>query len=310
MDLDLKGSSIKRIMDNPGLAFLTQLINKTILEKIYGAESNYYIDSINYNVLTSHKLISMAVYSEREEFERKSIERKFFLPENVPLKLLYFYFYVNFRDKIIPLLATACKANWESFESSEKLQFLNKINIHSQINMFISNSKGNDFIEIFKSLLSSMDYKRTDDEAVFDKVNEVSRSQLFYEFALLMGDAENYPMLREFKDPDNGLIKILSNKIINEKIIEMKFADKKERLFNLSSLDSIDDSNFANHDDSILNSYEVFKNRIIAMLFNPSFIFEKSLKLKKCLKIPLRLKIDNDLSLTDCLSTLKNFLNL
>lgn len=310
MDLDLKDSSVKRIMDNPGLAFLTQLVDKSILAKIYGDKSDFYEKSINYNVLTSHKLLSMAVYNERDEGKRESIQRKFFLPKNIPLKYLYFYFYINFRDKLIPLLATACKANWDNFEYSEKLYFSNKVNVHSKINMFINEHKGNQFLNYFNNLLNLINFKREDDEVKFDKINEVSRSQLFYEFVLLMGDQDTYALLEELKDPDSGLFKTLPDDYIDHQISEMKFAKKTERLFNLLSLDSIDGSEFVHLDDSTDDSYSIFENKIIAMMFNSSYINEKALKLKKCVKISLRIRRDNNLSLSDCLSTPYSFLNL
>lgn len=303
MDLDLKGSSIKRIMDNPGLAFLTQLVNKKVLAKIYGEKSDFYIKSINYNVVMSHDLLSMSVYSSQENGVRKSIERKFFLPKNVPLKLLYFYFFINFRDKIIPLLISACKPKWDSLEKSEKGYFLNNVSIHKQINMFIHTSKGNNFLEIFKNLLGSINYKKVNDGVYFDKVNKVSRSQLFYEFVLMMGNTESYSIFSKSKDPITGFLKIIPDNVIDQQINSMEFASKSERLFNLYCLDSIDGSDFINLNDSVLNSYDVFDNKNVALLFNSSFLHERALKLKKCIKTNIQIKEDNTLTLNDCLST-------
>jgi hypothetical protein len=303
MDLDLKGASIKRIMDNPGIAFLTQLVNKKVLAQIYGEKSDFYIKSINYDVVKSHNLLSMAVYSLREDGARQSIERKFFLPKDVPLKLLYFYFFINFRDKIIPLLVSACKPKWESLEKLEKGYFVNNISIHKQINMFIHTTKGNNFLETFKTLLGSMNYKKMNGEVYFDKINKVSRSQLFYEFVLMMGNTESYSIFSKWKDPITGCLKIIPDSVIDQQINELKFANKSERLFNLYCLDSIDGSDFTNLNDSVLNSYDVFNNKNIALLFNSSFLHEKALKLKKCIKTDIRIREDNTLTLNDCLST-------
>ena len=95
MDVDLKGSSIKRIMDNPGLAFVTQMVDKEILAKIYGENSKLYHESINFDVSKNNELPSMAVYSSVDDYERLSIERRFYLPRNVPVIMLYFYFQIN-----------------------------------------------------------------------------------------------------------------------------------------------------------------------------------------------------------------------
>ena len=301
MDVDLKGSSIKRIMDNPGLAFVTQMVDKEILAKIYGENSKLYHESINFDVSKNNELPSMAVYSSVDDYERLSIERRFYLPRNVPVIMLYFYFYINFRNKLIPLIVSGCRPEWEKLKNYEKMYFENNEKKHKTISDFLRIVKGEKFMFNLKTILRLLEFETNENKQEFNCVEKTSRSTLFYEFVLFMGNEKSQNLFEQNSNPQHYL-NTLSNSQIDKYLEVMSLEDKSKRLFALNVFEDIDKYGFNDINEKSQNSYEEVKDKVLGLMFNPKIINNKTLRLKKCVKMDISAKRESKITLNDCLS--------
>ena len=302
MSEDSKLASIKRVMDNPGLAFLKQMHDPSIYEKVYGRTSNLFKEVIN--MRPSHdKTTPLTVFMEEEN--QLSIERHYFLPKSINTIRLYFLVYVLLRDRFISFIYSLFVGDWDNLSYLQKRWYENKSSLYKSFRQTFSMMMGKEFMPNFQILLKRANFHINDEnEEVFRSPYEMSRHELISEFQFFLGRALVDPKNQTSQiEGQSNQMKIDTNRDADLWLDSIELMEEDKRLFNLGVNETIRDLEgtqyFGKERENLM---EWIGKKHLVVSLNSKWIIGISMRLKKCTKILFEIKPSKMVTLNDCLS--------
>lgn len=307
MSEDSKLASIKRVMDNPGLAFLKQMHDPQIYALVYGKDSALYHEALKMSPVED-KTNSLTVFMEQEV--QLSIERHYLLPKSIDPTRLYFLVFVLLRDRFVSFFYSLYLGDWERLTYIQKRWFDNKLFIWKRFRETFEQIHGKEFWACFGQVLKRIDFKEdVDGEEDFKKVYQMSRLELICEFELFMGRAP-HPASDQKPDPNHVLkrMKIDPNRDADAWLDSIELMAEEKRLFKLGVTPDIKDLDnkqvqYFGKERENLMSWVGDAHLVISL--NKSWIIGAAMRLKKCTKITFDIRTSRNVSLNDCLSTVR-----
>ena len=293
-------ASIKRVMDNPGLAFLKQMHNPSIYRLVYGNKSSLYTEVMTMNPYRD-KTTPFTVFMGEEK--QISIERHYFIPKSINTITMYFFVYVLLRDRIIPFMYSLLLSNWDDLNGLQQNWFENKPAYHKEFKQNFQTMTGKHFFQKLKMILKQCEFRMMGVECEFKKVQQMKRHELIWEFEFFMGRS-----IGEDKDDlvmgDKNDMKINFERDPTTWLESIELASEKIRLFKIGvksdiSENAIDSAFFGTERYELMKW--IGKNHVVIVL-NKKWIMSLAMRLKKCTKYQFDIKASKNVSLNDCLS--------
>ena len=302
MSEDSQIASIKRVMDNPGLAFLKQMHDPKVYGLVYGKSSDLYK-----NVMKMHpyrdRTTPLAVFLGEEK--QISIERHYFLPRNINAIRLYFLVFILMRDRFISFMYALLLQNWDHLNQQQRTWFENKRKYYKDFTKNFMNMVGEGFLTRIKAVLKQCMFQIDENVESYRKTEQMSRHELIFEFEIFMGRSVDDPNTVDFiNNSSSEKLKINTERDPDIWLDSIELAAEDKRVFNLGIKDSIrldakETKYFGKERGNLMNW--IADNYVIINL-NQKWIMPLAMRLKKCIKMPLDIRASKNVTLNDCLS--------
>lgn len=192
---DMRDASIRRVMDNPGLAFLKQMSDERILRLVFPKIPDFHqkcLEPVDYSQAQTIKVIVI-----NGEENQMSIERHYLIPKTTSVRQLMIFSYIILRARILKLCYKMMKLKWNDLNSSEMKTFSNREGeyIQSRKRMRILVERMGIFK--FENMIKVAGCHRVPNETSGDgfqtkmkMTGEMTREELLQEFQFFFGKQE------------------------------------------------------------------------------------------------------------------------